>query len=439
MKKLILVAALGSMLTACGGKTSDPTEKYSGLKNDVPTAKRNTVEQQFNQCGVAIDTDPTLRIVEGQTGTHKVLLRGLRAPSRDSISVVRVTNDNVSKGSVRLTRVRSTADGSEYALSYTAPRGSAATKGDFNVVLSPSSILKAGLSCPTAVGIVVVKDDSVPVVAEIRDPRPAKSGSIGDQTVTVQVQAPNANANNLQLQLNYDRTASSPEKLVYDMSQALTRVSDAVPAGSGKFRFTVKIDGEILQKLVDRQAKARPSERSFLMLASISVYNSDTHTASVAQNIVLEVSRDLTPAEIERDRATSERNAAARQKEADAKAARDAAEKAARDAAATAAAVTAAAGTPAPAAAPKGKGKGTPAPAPAATAAPTPAPSATPAPAAKPAPAATPTPAAKGKGTPAPAATPAPTPTPSPTPAATPAAGSKATNQPAAPAAGAKK
>lgn len=430
MKKLILVAALGSLLTACGGKTSDPTEKYKGLKSDVPTAKRNNVEQQFNQCGVAIDTDPTLRIVEGQTGTHKVVLRGLHGATRDSVSVVRVTNDNVSKSSVRLSRVRSTDSGVEYALSYTAPRGSAATKGDFNVVLSPSSILKAGLSCPTAVGIVVVKDDSVPVVSEIRDPRSAKSGSIGDQTVVVQVQASNASAANLQLMLNYDSTASSPEKLVYDMSQALTRVSNAVPAGSGKFRFTVKIDGEILQKLVDRQAKARPSERSFLMLASISVYNSDTHTASVSQNIVLEVSRDLTTAEIERDRATSERNALARQKEADAKVARDAAAreaatrdaaaKAARDAAATAAAVKAAQAAPAPAAATTAAPKGTPAPA-----------------AATPAPAVTTPAAGKGKATPAPSASATPAPTTTKTPAA-PAAGTQATNQPAGQTAGAK-
>ncbi len=351
MKKLLILTALGSALAGCGGKSSDPTERYqSVVGKDVPTNTRNSVQQQFNDCGVAIDTDPTMEVVEGDRGTHTVVLRGLYGQTRDSVAVVRTSNEEVSKNSITLSRVKSTNDGVEYVMSYSAPNGFIARDTDirtFNVVLSPSSLLKIGSTCETKVGVVVKRTKSTASLSEIRYTRTAKFESLKDQSIKVEVSAARSRAADLSLNVDFDTTASSGAKPAYDMSSAITRVSAAKEAGSGKFRFDLKVDSEILHLLVQRLMNQHKSERSFLMIASISVVNKVTNVAAPAQNIVIEVTRDASEAEVAAEAAASEKRAAAAQKE---QARKDAVAAAAAAKATPAPAQATPAATPAPAA-----------------------------------------------------------------------------------------
>lgn len=392
MKKLLILTALGSALAGCGGKSSDPTEKYqSVVGKDVPTATRNSVTQQINDCGVAIDTDPTMEIVEGESGSHTVVLRGLYGQTRDSVSVVSTSNEEISKGAFRLNRVKSMNDGVEYTLSYSAPNGLIERDKDirtFNVSLSPTSLLKIGSKCETKIGVVVKRTKSTASLSEIRYTRTAKFEKLSDQTIKVDVSASRTRASDLSLNVDYDSTATSGAKPVYDMSQAINRVSAASAAGGDKFRFVLKVDSEVLHMLVQRAMAQHPTERSFLMLATVSVINKITNVSTPAQNIVIEVTRDASEAEVAAEAAAAEKRAAA--------AAREQARKdAATAAAAPKATTTPAAATPVTAAPAKVATAAKPA---AVAATPTPKASATPAATATAAPKATPTQAAPAAG-----------------------------------------
>lgn len=372
MKNVVFVLALAGSLIGCGG-TSDPIKDYRKVTaNDVPTPPGKSVEQNYDQCGDIEVVTSNVVAIEGKTATQKIVLKSNSGKDLSAMSVVSTDDDNVPAKDLRLRLTGKTAEGTEYSLTYTAPKNFIPRdKSDrkFMVTLSATELLRAAKLCPVDVTVTVKRDVSVPSLLTVRFPRTLKLESLSDQTILVDVAAADTVAADLSMVIGYDRSVSSRQKPFHDMSSLIAEDSVAKQLTASRFRFELKVSGEALRTLATQLFEKNKSARKIQLLATLSVKNNKiSKSATSGQNMVIDVTREANEAELAAEAAAKAKTDAAAKAAADKKAAADAA--AAAVAAASAPKTAAPAATPAPAT-----------PAPAATAAPaaaTPAPSVTP-------------------------------------------------------------
>lgn len=307
MKRFVALTTLSLALAACGNKSSDPLKGYEEFADRIPVGEQKVTKQFHAVCGSKVSAEK-LVVVEGQTASQKITVVGPNSSRVGSFvieepiagaSLSKVKQTKIQEDKKETPNVDETQFEQEYKLTMKAARGIVAYGESSKVIsssIAPQNQVGTGVTCSSPIQIEVQKIKGIPSIKSVDGATALKYEAIGDVNLVINVEAAEVTkVEDLTLTVGFDQSRQSKENPITNIKDLKPEVSGTIAVAATSYQYKIKISGEALKAIVDKESAALTKQKKNRMFvdfhATFKVSNAHTKEQSLTHDYILRIDR----------------------------------------------------------------------------------------------------------------------------------------------------